>query len=100
MSFAYKDIKDAVVEKNKCAIHDLKDYSIGDCYCYEIGIENATLDLQSSVRLKFNREKLALIIYKANCKIRPNVMHYSDDALNVADDIIANDKDIVEVCND
>ncbi len=60
--------------KNKCAVHDLKDASIGGCNCYEVGIENATLDLCLTALKAHNlgvvpsEKDIAFLIYKTDMR--------------------------------
>ena len=99
MSFTLKDIKGAVVDKiegNCTAGHEfLLPLTCHEC-AYIFGYTQA-LEAQSSIRLRFNRENLALIIEKwlhprnKDCKV------YGFQALELADSIISADKDIIEV---
>lgn len=94
MSFTLKDIKGALVEKKmKVESHALCGRV---CCCDEEVFEfNRAIDAQSSVKLRFNRETLAVLIWKQNKDV---LSHWNIQMCEeVADAIIAADKDIVEV---
>lgn len=105
MSFSYQNIKGAVVEKPEMDFygestlpHNHTSEDMGFC---------EAADAQSSVRLRFNREKLAEVINQAlikrtelkdkmfeNVAKRPKLPLLQEF---IADAIIASDKDIVEL---
>lgn len=93
MSFALKDIKGAVVEKKITT----------EAWTFNNGI-----DAQSSVKLRFNRDKLAKVIcnfmndWDKKAKEYEDLIcnpytEYGPGPMSLADAIIAADKDIVEV---
>lgn len=100
---AIKDIKGALIERNKCPIHGLKqaDAKIGGCNCYEIGIENATLELQGQVRIGLNREKIAARLYliKSRGKAIPeaDMVMLMEECYTEADAIISDLNNLMEV---
>lgn len=114
MSFTLKDIKGAVVEKKYCANHPDNGHwnfpkghtnkEFLHCeFCEIFHIHNCTIDAQSSVPIRFNREKLSDLLYEKEQEFlglqrneRPTKNIYDF----IADAIIAADKDIVEVVND
>lgn len=61
-----KDVPGALIDKNKCPTHGLNRShpEIGGCNCYEISIENATIDLQGNVGITLNRERLARRLFE------------------------------------
>lgn len=92
MSFTLKEIKGAVVDIN---VLQYTHYERGE-QCFtpkELTRLHNDLRQQSSVRLRFNREKLARLIrdVERSDGWLPDVM---------ADAIMMADKEIVEVCND
>jgi len=72
--------------------------------CKEDRIHNQAIDAQSSVKLRFNREKLAIVLYEDIESLSGLMPEWSkastgkrDYYLQRADAIIAADKDIIEV---
>lgn len=99
MSFTLKDIKDAVVENQVQIRGDLSN-------TLHRAVQD-TIDAQSSVRLRFNREKLAEKLFDEFVQRTGGVLDDWEEVikhgyaynywLGKADAIIAADKDIIEV---
>ena len=102
MSFTLKDIEGVVIK-------DVTSADYGNPY--QDGLSegyNCALKRQSSVKLRFNREKLALTIFKHDTRTvyKPNEIDVDklfehipsrDIYLSMADAIIAAEKELIEV---
>lgn len=109
MSFTLKDIKGAVVDKNVT----MKWVNCMPSSENILQIRDEVIDAQSSVRLRFNREKLAVILGAELCKSWAKYVQFYGQPphgtenqilalmeLGTLDAIIAYDKDIVELCTE
>lgn len=93
------NIRKELIIKDIHVRHQGKDYLSAK----ERLVGREAIDAQSSVRLRFNREKLARTICNASNPSHPydeREQVYKDIFLKYADAIIAAGADIVEVCND
>ncbi len=99
MSFTLKDIEGAVIEKkeacDECCTMD---------ECVAVVYVNKAIDTQCSVKLRFNRDKLAKLIWYEREVMPPDMGYWEatrqstkDKYLKIADSIIAAEREIIEV---
>lgn len=93
MSFTLRDIKGAVVEKEKCCIHDFSPPMkyVGGCNCFEVKVHNQAIDAQASVKLEWDREKLVEVLIKAHTIGIDSFMEIEENVEGLADAIINED---------
>lgn len=94
MSFTLRDIEGALVGRADCDKHSYDEMCKRCHYC---GGYNHALLAQSSIRLRFNKLRLAALMEGfVICNV-PRVIISTTDALEIADKIISAEKEIIEV---